>query len=238
MTDAAVPTGPEFRVGPIFTQSWSIYASNFPIFTLVGIVMTLPHLLAGDPRTTGVTAQSWFAFIVGAILGLGGQAVIFYGAFEARRGRPVVIGDAIRRSLSRFLPLFAVAILIALGVGFGFVLFIVPGIIVFLRWAVALPASVVENLGPLKCIRRSAELTKGHRWKIFGCFLILGVLVGAVFVVLVGILGIGLPLVVSQAGLLATTVSVLVNGMLQAYGLVSVAMIYHDLRIVKDGVGS
>ena len=101
MTDTTAPTGREFRIGPIFTRSWSIYAANFLIFTVVAIVTVLPHQLGGDPQTTGGAVQTFVATIVGWILQFIGQAVILYGAFQAMRGRPVVLGDALRRGFSR-----------------------------------------------------------------------------------------------------------------------------------------
>jgi uncharacterized membrane protein len=240
MTDTTAPTGREFRIGPIFTRSRTIYAANFLIFTLVAIVTVLPHQLGGDPQTTGGAAQTFVAVIVGWILQFIGQAVILYGAFQAMRGRPVVIGDALRRGFSRFLSLLAISILVGLGVGIGFVLLIVPGIILALRWAVAVPACVVENLGPIDSMRRSAQLTKGHRWKIFG----MGVLILVLFIIAIVIIGalVGMGVfVVPQGvgrGLLAAIVGVIVTGIVTAYFNVVAAMIYHDLRTVKEGVNT
>jgi uncharacterized membrane protein len=240
MTDTTAPTGREFRIGPIFTRSWSIYAANFLIFTLVAIVTVLPHQLGGDPQTTGGAAQTFVALIVGWILQFIGQAVILYGAFQAMRGRPVVVGDALRRGLSRFLSLLAISILVGLGVGIGFMLLIVPGIILALRWAVAVPACVVENLGPIDSLRRSAQLTQGHRWKIFG----MGVLILVLFIIAIVIIGalVGMGVVVVPQGvgrgLLAAIVGVIVTGIVTAYFNVVAAMIYHDLRTVKEGVNT
>lgn len=71
------------------------------------------------------------------------------------------------------LPLIALSILWAFGVMLGFVLLIVPGIILLMMWAVAVPALVVERQGVFSAFRRSAELTKGAKWKIFGLCLVL-----------------------------------------------------------------
>jgi uncharacterized membrane protein len=93
------------------------------------------------------------------------------------RGRAMLIGEAVRRGLSRFWSIIGLAILATLGITVGIILLIVPGIMLAIRWSVALPACVVENLGPLAAMRRSAELTKGHRWKIFGVFILILVIV-------------------------------------------------------------
>src|SRR5262245_30316282 len=168
MTDTTAPTGREFRIGPIFTRSWSIYAANFVAFTLVAIVASLPSQLGGDFESSVGVVRNVVVFVVSVILYFVGQAVILYGAFQAMRGRSVVIGDGVGRAFSRFFSLVGISILVGLGVGIGFLLLVIPGIILALRWAVAVPACVVENKGPLQSMSRSAELTKGHRWKIFG----------------------------------------------------------------------
>jgi hypothetical protein len=123
LTDAAASTGREFRIRPILRRSWSIYAANFLAFTLVAIVI----VLGGDPQTTFGAAQTFVAAIVGVILQFVGQAVILYGAFQAMRGRPVIIGDAIRRGFARFWPIVGVSILVSLGIFVGLILFIIPG---------------------------------------------------------------------------------------------------------------
>jgi uncharacterized membrane protein len=240
MTDTTAPTGREFRIGPIFTRSWSIYAANFLIFTLIAIVTVLPHQLGGDAQTTGGAVQSFVAAIVGWILQFIGQAVILYGAFQAMRGRPVVLGDALRRGFSRFLPLLAISILVAIGLAIGFMLLIVPGIILAMRWAVAVPACVVENLGPISALRRSAELTRGHRWKIFGMTVLILVLLIIALVILGALVGTGVVVVPQTIGrsLLAVILGVIVTGIFTAYFNVLAAMVYHDLRSVKEGVNT
>ncbi len=45
---------------------------------------------------------------------------------------------------------------------------LVPGFILLIMWFVAIPVCVVEQRGSWASMQRSAELTKGHRWKISG----------------------------------------------------------------------
>jgi len=240
MTDTTAPTSREFRIGPIFTRSWSIYAANFVVFTLVAIVIALPHQLGGDAETVGGAVRSFVAAIVGVILEFLGQAVILYGAFQAMRGRRVIIGDAVRRGLSRFLSIVGVSILVSLGVFVGLILFIIPGIILALRWSVALPACVVENLGPIAAMRRSADLTKGHRWQIFGLFVLIIVVAMIAFGVIGALVGMGLLAAPETLGrlVLLGIVTVIITAIVTAYFNVVAAMIYHDLRVAKEGVGT
>jgi hypothetical protein len=59
-------------------------------------------------------------------------------------------------------------ILAAIGIAIGFVLLIVPGLILITIWAVVAPAIVVEDAGVIGAFGRSRELVRGHGWPVFG----------------------------------------------------------------------
>jgi hypothetical protein len=229
-------TGREFRIGPIFSRATTIYLQHFLLFTVVALVISIPSLFGGDSESILGGIRSFVVAIVGMILNFVGQAVILYGAFQAMRGRAVYVGDAIRRGLSRFWSILGLSILVGLGIAIGLILLIIPGIMLAVRWSVALPACVVENKGPFESMRRSADLTRGHRWKIFGIFVLLligvivaGIIVAAIVGVIVavgGIVGIVLAAVIGFVAMAIYT----------AYLNTVLVMIYHDLRAVKEGV--
>jgi Membrane domain of glycerophosphoryl diester phosphodiesterase len=192
----------------------------------------------------GVAPTLVGSWIIALILEFIGQGVILYGAFQAVHGHPVVIGAAFRRWLSRFWAIIGISILVFLGLAIGFALLIIPGVIMALRWAVTLPVCMVEGKGPLASMRRSAELTKGHRWKLFGIgvliyvvaittalvrVLVVGLLAGS------GILG-GLGLSVPGGIIITAIISLILSAIVIAYFNVVAATIYHDLRGAKEGV--
>ena len=110
-----------------------------------------------------------FAMVIAALV----QGALTRAVVSANEGRRASFGECLATGLQVFLPLIALSILFSIGVGIGFVLLLVPGIILLLMWAVAVPALVVERTGVFGAFRRSAELTKGSRWKILGLFLVL-----------------------------------------------------------------
>lgn len=165
-SSVARPPSSGFRFGPIFTNAWSVYTANFLTFTAVAIVIGLPNLIEADPQTTAGAVLLALAAIAELILEFVGLAVILYGAFQVMRGRDIVILDVIRHVARRFLAIIVVAFLLGFALLIGLMLFVLPAIVLATRWVVALPACVVERLGPFDSFRRSAELTEGHRWKI------------------------------------------------------------------------
>lgn len=78
---------------------------------------------------------------------------------EGRKPRMVLVAS----KGVRVLPVVAAATTIAwLGIGVGFLAFVVPGIILSLRWYVVAQAAAIEQEGWLPALRRSRQLTAGH----------------------------------------------------------------------------
>ena len=66
---------------------------------------------------------------------------------------------------------YLIAILLAgLAIMFGFILLIVPGVLLALRFSLVKYIAVDMALEPVQAIKESARLTKGYRGKIFGFF--------------------------------------------------------------------
>ena len=79
-----------------------------------------------------------------------------------------------------FWPLVAVSILFGIGVFFGFILLIIPGLILLVIWSVVAPVTVLERPGVFAAFGRSRELVRGNGWNVFGVIVI-------VFLVVLGI---------------------------------------------------
>jgi hypothetical protein len=233
---AAAPTAQgEFRIGRVFSQAMAVLSRNFLTFFVVALVAGLPRVLLlesagrGVADGTGAVAKIVLGIFLSIVLGTLAQAVLLYGAFQDMRGRPVSLADCLRIGLARFFPIIGLAICMSVGIMVGFVLLIVPGVILAVMWFVSTPACVVEQLGPLASMARSSELTKGHRWKIFGMLLL--VLIGA------GIIGavIGAALGLTGSSILVTLGTLVWTGIWGAFYAIFVVVTYHDLRVAKEG---
>jgi hypothetical protein len=234
---AVAPTAQgEFRIGRVFSQSMAVLSRNFLMFFVVTAVAGLPRVLLVDGAGAGIAAGTGAAvgkllggIFLSTLLGTLAQAILLYGAFQDMRGRPVNLADCLRIGLGRFFPIIGLAICMSVGIMVGFMLLIVPGVILAVMWFVSTPACVVEQLGPLASMARSSELTKGHRWKIFGMLLL--VLIGA------GIVGaiIGAALGLTGSRVLVTLGTLVWTGIWGAFYAIFVVVTYHDLRVAKEG---
>jgi uncharacterized membrane protein len=228
----------DFRIGRIFDRTTSTYTRNFLPFSLVALIAAAPPLLltysAGlDPTSVAGARGGMFivTIVLSVVLGLLSQAILVYAAFQDMRDREVNISESLNVALSRFFPILGLAILTAIGVGIGFMLLLIPGLILMTMWFVGVPACMVDRLGPWDSLKRSAQLTKGYRWKLFGIMLLLYVGAGIVSqVITVTMVAIG-GLVV---GLITTLIWNMIWG---AFFATFVVVTYYELRSAKEGIG-
>ncbi|MFO1056732.1 MAG: hypothetical protein U1E53_07155 [Dongiaceae bacterium] len=157
------------------------------------------------------------------------QALIVHAAVQAMRGHRVRIVETLAATLPRFVPIVLVSVMAGVLAGLATLLLVIPGVIVFIMLFVAQPVCVVERLGADASVSRSAALTKGNRWRIFALCLIVFVLRAAVGAVAALLLRAG-------ASVVLIGVDVLVNGTLLAFYGVVTAVVYYQLRVLKEGV--
>lgn len=190
-TNAPVVGDRSMSVDRVFARAFAAIKTN-PVVILglaliVGAVPTLfvtyvfvqagfsaaPEALAGGSITPGMFAGAMFlsalvSMVVGAIV----MGALTRATVSASEGRQASFGESLSAGLAVALPLVGLGILSGLAIGFGLILLVVPGVILFVMWAVAAPALVIERRGVLDALGRSAELTSGARWKIFGIFIV------------------------------------------------------------------
>jgi hypothetical protein len=235
MTVTTLPTGRDFHLGNVFNRAKSVLGANFSFFFLVGLIVSLPQgivdIVSGNDRW--LEAGAWWlvlvALLVWPVVTTIGQAVILFGAFQYQRGEPVRAGEAFTRGLARFFPLLGVTILYTLGVFFAAMLFLVPGGILMVCWAVVVPVCVVEGLGPTKSLSRSTSLTRGNRWEVFGALVLMWI-VNAIALAL-------LAAAVAPFSLYAGAVaSLLWTACWYAFWHCFTVMMYYELRVAKEGI--
>lgn len=217
----------EFRIGDVLVKSWGALTRHFLTFFLLAGFAQLPSLLLRpQPTQVGmILALGVLNFVLSAFA----QAVVVFAAFQDLRGKLVSAPESLTHGLARFLPVILLSLLMGLLIGFGFLLCLIPGLIALAALQVALPVCVVERLNPFKSMSRSADLTSGHWWPILGVLAALLVLRGVVTAAIAAAL---------PVGSLPATAAVWVWGVATtSYGSVFAAILYHDLRAVKEGIG-
>lgn len=240
--------GAKLDLGRVISATFGVLGRNFLTFLgLTALLVGLPTLvvslgtmdLIADPSRINFGADTLGMIGFGGLLAIVTNAVLqgalVHGTVRDLNGRRASFGECLASGLRNFLPLILLSIVFGLAVGIGFVLFVVPGLMLWNAWLVAAPAKVAEGAGVLEALGRSAELTRGNRWRIFGLMLIF---TGFVWIVqlLAAPIALAIPagpqaLVIGQ--LAASTVASIVTGLVAATGS---SVIYTELRRLKEGV--
>ena len=200
------PALPPRSFGDIFSTALEIYRKNAAQLLAIVAVIVIPLTILGyiivrvvtatNTRRTTIGGQTFevaespglLAFLlaaliaaaIGVIINAILQATLLRGAARATLGERVDISDSYRWGLRRFGSVLWVALLVALTVGVGFLLLIIPGLIFLAMFAVAVPAVVVEGQRGTKAMGRSWNLVKGHFWHVFGVVVVAAIIVQVV----------------------------------------------------------
>jgi hypothetical protein len=260
-TDETVNQRTGFRVGSVFGRTCLVFMK----FSVVTGVATLPWLLVLPSSKTPIIdlhlppSALLLIFVFSAVFSIVfSQAIVFLGVFQDLRGRPVSLGSGLRITSCRFFPLSG----LALGVGLvlmalepiaaslfenpgsgnanAWLVFVIAGAGLFIVWFVAIPACVIEELGPFSSLRRSRELTKSHRVMIF--VLMLATVAAGMILLLIMRAALGAVVVLGVTTLLGPAISVVIAvamiwlAVWSAFLDVLLAVTYHDLRMAKEGV--
>jgi hypothetical protein len=242
------PVGnPAYRlqIGSVVSRTFSIWLSNFVPFSLVGLVAYAPALAAiGLVSSSGAMtplAERGLDLLTNFLTILLSGAVT-YGVFRHLSGERASLGEVLRVGISRFGAVWVTGIMYGIAVLIGTLLLVVPGIVLAVRYWLAVPAAVIEETGATASLERSSELTEGNRWLIFRVGLVLFFLM-IVAMVLIGVVAYTLaaPALdpeaaesVSTPGLVQALTLIL---LIPVQTLVAVApvVIYHDLKVGKEG---
>ena len=231
------------RLNPVVILGLALIVGALPnlimtyLFVQMGLVTSTEAVRIGAISPTRIIWVSLLSGLIIMVIAALVQGSLTRAVVTANEGRRASFGESLGTGLEVILPLIGLSILFSIGIMFGFVLLIVPGVILMLMWSVAVPSLVVERQGVFKALGRSADLTKGARWKILGLFLVLAVIYWLLSIVL-GLVGVKMYGAANAAGgltvgnLLGSAVLGLVFNVL--WGTIQPSL-YLELRQAKEG---
>lgn len=145
----------------------ALFVIALAIFVPVGLLEVLDHRLAElDPEVlTGVQAvEVGFVGFVHALTALLGEiffaGVIAAAVSETHGGHAPTIRELLRTI--PYVTILAIDLLFAVGLAFGLLLLVVPGVLFFGYFAPAAPVAKIEHVGVRRAFARSRELVRGR----------------------------------------------------------------------------
>jgi hypothetical protein len=218
-----------FSVDTILWRGFGMYARNFVPLTGLMLLLLAPWMLTNAmssvrPNPAEMTGMTWLSFCLSMIAVPLANAAAVCGVAELVRGRPMHLVASIRAMAPSALGIVGAAIVTSIAAAIGSALCLVPGLIVMGMLYVTMPALLVERLSIGDACKRSAELTKGHRF---------GALFLAVFPVAINVAA-ALVLTGIVSPVVTAGITALTGVLLGALGAVFTSLAYIDLRNEKE----
>jgi len=243
--------------GELLDRTFSLYRSHFALFVAI---FALPHLCVLAYQCLGLAFQisptrtfDISRVLIGAVWGLGAlfltmvvtaasQAATVIAVSQVHLDRPAGVMESFSAVKNQIAGVVGLSLSVGFLVGLACIALIVPGILLGIRWSLAVPVKVLENKSIGESMSRSSELTKGNRGRIFVIWLLFFILSIGVSMLLqwpikmaAGVSGItGLQQVApgwQVASLVATFIAQCLVGPLAT---IAFSLVYYDERVRKE----
>lgn len=215
----------------VISEAWDVYKRHWQhLLTFSFVVYAAVAVIA---MLLGAIFDLWLAALLGAVVSLVAffwlQAALVKAVDDVRDGRAdLSLADTFGQARAQLTSVAVAAILAGLGIVFGLILLIVPGLVLLTWWAVIVPVVVLENKSAGESFGRSRELVRGYGWSVFG------------MIVLVILLLIGFNIVLSIVlaplqDWLQSFISQFISGALTApFTATVLTLLYFRLRAAKE----
>jgi len=216
--EEALSRGYDFTIGGLLSEAWQrvkgtkgIIIGGFVVFYAVLLVASF--LIGGFFGILGVVSDSpMLTVVVEMVVGIFASALAYpfmagINMIGIRRAadQPISFND-IFSHFGRTVPLVITAIISMLLIYLGMILLIIPGLYLAIAYMLAIPLVVERGLSPWQALETSRKAITQHWFKVFGLFLLLGLITGISAIPL----GIGLvwtiPLFTVAIGILYRTI--------------------------------
>lgn len=211
-----------------YGMAWDLVRGSFgkllAVALLTGMV-SIPNQIASNvPNVMDQESDAYLvANLIGSLFSLGyslfvvtpvGLSAAWVYLRAARQEPDYPVGDVFAVFSRNYGSAVLAGFLSGLFVGLGFLLFIIPGIIIGLRLSFVYYLVMDEGMEAMEAIRASWEMTKGHAGTLF----VMGLLAIPIYIL----------------GLLALIVGVVVSGMIIS---VAYALYYHTVAMTEGVPG-
>lgn len=187
----------EFSTGSALRFGWETFKKRPWFFVGSTVVILLASVLI-NAFTSGIDAVMSGSpdepSIIGTVINLALGTLISMGAtafYLAAHDNPDSVDLSSLWHPRPFWKYLGASILLALAIGIGFILLIVPGIIFALMFMFVTFIVIDRELGPIEAMKESHRITRGHKWNLLGFTLVL------VLINLLGVLALLVGLLVS-----------------------------------------
>lgn len=193
----------ELSVGEIISGTFRLYTSRFVLFyvpflvagLIVGILtstlfLSFPLPVQPSPGASSAEVLQWFGSFISALIGL----VIFGGIVSwiissiatgmvVKSASDIIekgagnLQESFNFAMSRLLSLLAASVITGVLIFVGFLLLVIPGIILLIIFSLVVPAIIIEQKGVFDSLGRSSKLVSSRWLKTFALLIVVGLII-------------------------------------------------------------
>ncbi len=224
------------KMGELLDRALFLYRKNFALLLAISAVFMLPYSAA----YLAIHARSKASFVsrlaltepIGIVAASLAEGAIAYAVLSMLRGHRPSLSAAVQFAVRRADSLIWLGLWKVCLEFLAMAAFIVPGVYLWCRWSVAIPAMVEEGLPAAPALKRSRQLTEEHRRR---ALLLLGVYLFFAFLPAITWTLAYKVLTASPAPQLATRlVSLLATVIITPWIVSALTLFYADLRTRKE----
>jgi uncharacterized membrane protein len=245
MSADQIASGSKFDMGRVVSSTFAAATKHaailFPVtlgFSVLSNGLATYGVSGIEPTQMMASPIYWATVLFAVFGGFILQAFVIHIVVDGLRGNQSSIGGSFSVALRSIIPLFLTGLLATLGAYFGLILLVVPGIILFVMWSVAVPVVVIEGVGPIAALGRSRFLTKGSRWPIFGLGLVVVIVILFLSAAIYGFNITAMAAAAQSPDIGRIIAASVVGGVTSVLVNAGVAAIYSELRMIKEGVSN
>jgi Uncharacterised protein family (UPF0259) len=165
----------------VIRRVFEIYVDQAPVLMPAAAVVFVFTGILTAVLVTATAGLALLAVLIGLVATTLFTGMVVELVADVQDGRrDATVGQLLRAVTPVIGQLILVAFVAAVGVLIGFILIVIPGLILITIWSVAAPVVVLERPGVFAALRRSRELVRGNGWQVFGVILVLYIVVGVV----------------------------------------------------------
>jgi hypothetical protein len=213
----------------VLGEAWGYYRRFAAHFLLIAFVIYVGAAIVAALLGLAGGIGLFLGWIINLIAAFLVQAALVKAVQDVRDGRvDLNLGETVSAVLPYLLPVAAASILAGIGISIGFILIIVPGLVLLTFWSLIVPSIVIGGEGVFGSFGKSWRTVRGYAWHVFGTY-VLVFLILIVFNIVLGLVLLALPLVARNF------ISNVISGTLVAPFLaLVVTLIYYRLTAVHE----
>ncbi|MDT7540335.1 MAG: eukaryotic-like serine/threonine-protein kinase [Acidobacteriota bacterium] len=178
-------------IGGLLRRAFALYSEHFNVFLRLSLIAHLPFifvsalmflidlfdlqhrlsLLAYLAVLAPVSLLQFAANFLGTSV-ISGVTTIIVTQLQLAPLRPVRLREALAVLRRRWRPFLSTSIRITLRIMLGFILFVIPGFVMMVKYAFYAPIVLLEGLEKKAALKRSNELSRRSRWMVVALLLI------------------------------------------------------------------